>query len=250
MNSIGEWVVSGPFLVAAALALAAGLVSFFSPCVVPLIPGYLAYVTGLGGSLSETKRASQRLLMLIGVSLFVAGFTVIFVLYGALFGEIGSWLIASAPVIERVLGVAVILLGVGYLGGFSWLMRDFQLPIDPARGIWGAPLLGVVFALSWTPCLGPTLAAVQALAFSQSDAAKGASLSLVYSIGLGLPFIAAALGYQYLSNALPRIRAHQALLSKIGGSLLIVIGVLLVSGLWADVTINLRSWISGFQTVI
>jgi cytochrome c-type biogenesis protein len=237
-------------LVAAALALAAGLVSFFSPCVVPLVPGYLAYVTGLGGSLSEVQLKAQRGLMLAGVSLFVLGFSAVFVLYGALFGEIGSWLIASAAVIEKILGAFVIVLGVGYLGGFNWLAREIRLPINPARGIWGAPIVGVVFALGWTPCIGPTLAAVQALAFSQTDAGKGAALSLFYSLGLGLPFIGAALGYQWMLQVLPRVRAHQQTITRISGVLLIVIGILLVTGFWADVAISLRSWISGFETVI
>lgn len=250
MNSIGEAVVSGPFLIAATLALAAGLVSFFSPCVVPLVPGYLAYVTGLSGSLTQVQLKRQRTLMTVGASLFVLGFTSVFVLYGALFGEIGSWLVSSAPVIEKVLGVLIILLGVGYLGGFNRLTREIRLPIDPARGLWGAPVVGVVFALGWTPCIGPTLAAVQALAFSQTDAGKGAVLSLFYSLGLGLPFIAAALGYQWLLQVLPRVRAHQQTITRIGGVLLITIGVLLVSGFWGDVAINLRSWISGFETVI
>ena len=118
MSSIGELVVSGPFLVAAALALLAGVVSFLSPCVVPLVPGYLAYVTGLSGSLSDLEKVKRRRLMITGTVLFVAGFSAVFVLYGALFGEIGSWLVSSAPAIERVLGVLVILLGIGYLGGF------------------------------------------------------------------------------------------------------------------------------------
>ena len=176
MNGIGELVVSGPFLVAAALAFLAGVVSFLSPCVVPLVPGYFAYVTGLSGSLSELQKSKRRKLMVAGTTLFVLGFSAVFVFYGALFGEIGSWLVRSAPVIERVLGVLVIVFGVGYLGGFSWLMREARMKVNPVRGLWGAPIVGVVFAVGWTPCIGPTLAAVQAMAFSQSDAGRGALL--------------------------------------------------------------------------
>lgn len=250
MNSIGELVVSGPFLVAAGLAFAAGIISFLSPCVVPLVPGYLAYVTGLTGTISQLQSRSRRRIVLLGTTLFVLGFSLVFMLYGALFGELGSWLVRWGLAIERVLGVLIILLGVGYLGGFRWLMREVRLPINPARGLWGAPIVGVVFAVGWTPCIGPTLAAVQAMAFSQSDAAKGATLSLIYSLGLGLPFILLALGFQWVTNALPKIREHQQVLTYLGGGLLIVIGLLLVSGLWAEVSIGLRSWISGFQTVI
>jgi cytochrome c-type biogenesis protein len=250
MNGIGELVVSGPFLVAAALAFLAGVVSFLSPCVVPLVPGYLAYVTGLSGSLSELQKSKRRKLMVAGTTLFVLGFSAVFVFYGALFGEIGSWLVRSAPVIERVLGVLVIVLGVGYLGGFSWLMREARMKVNPVRGLWGAPIVGVVFAVGWTPCIGPTLAAVQAMAFSQSDAGRGALLSLIYSLGLGLPFIAIALGFQWVVNVLPVLRRHQVLITRIGGALLITIGVLLVTGLWSEVTFGLRSWISGFETII
>ena len=250
MNGIGELVVSGPFLVAAALAFLAGVVSFLSPCVVPLVPGYLAYVTGLSGSLSELQKSKRRKLMVAGTTLFVLGFSAVFVFYGALFGEIGSWLVRSAPVIERVLGVLVIVLGVSYLGGFSWLMREARMNVNPVRGLWGAPIVGVVFAVGWTPCIGPTLAAVQAMAFSQSDAGRGALLSLIYSLGLGLPFIAIALGFQWVVNVLPVLRRHQVLITRIGGALLITIGVLLVTGLWSEVTFGLRSWISGFETII
>jgi cytochrome c-type biogenesis protein len=250
MNGIGELVVSGPFLVAAALAFLAGVVSFLSPCVVPLVPGYLAYVSGLSGSLSELQKSKRRKLMVAGTTLFVLGFSAVFVLYGALFGEIGSWLVRSAPVIERVLGVLVIVLGAGYLGGFSWFMREARMNVNPIRGLWGAPIVGVVFAVGWTPCIGPTLAAVQAMAFSQSDAGRGALLSLVYSLGLGLPFIAIALGFQWVVNVLPVLRRHQVLITRIGGALLITIGVLLVTGLWSEVTFVLRSWISGFETII
>jgi len=250
LNDIGELVVSGPFLIAAALAFLAGVVSFLSPCVVPLVPGYLAYVTGLSGSLSDLQKAKRRRLMVAGTALFVAGFSAVFVLYGALFGEIGSWLVRSAPAIERVLGAFVMLLGVGYLGGFSWFMREARIRVNPVRGLWGAPIVGVVFAVGWTPCIGPTLAAVQAMAFSQSDAGRGALLSLIYSLGLGLPFIAIALGFQWVVNVLPVLRRHQVLITRIGGGLLITIGVLLVTGLWSEVTFSLRSWISGFETVI
>ena len=124
------------------------------------------------------------------------------------------------------------------------------MKVNPARGLWGAPIVGVVFAVGWTPCIGPTLAAVQAMAFSQSDAGRGALLSLIYSMGLGLPFIAIALGFQWVVNVLPFLRRHQLVITRIGGALLITIGVLLVTGLWSDVTFGLRSWISGFETVI
>jgi cytochrome c-type biogenesis protein len=129
-------------------------------------------------------------------------------------------------------------------------MREARMKVNPVRGLWGAPIVGVVFAVGWTPCIGPTLAAVQAMAFSQSDAGRGALLSLIYSLGLGLPFIAIALGFQWVVNVLPVLRRHQVLITRIGGALLITIGVLLVTGLWSEVTFGLRSWISGFETII
>jgi cytochrome c-type biogenesis protein len=231
---------SGFLLVAFPIAILAGLVSFLSPCVLPLVPGYLSFAAGY-------SKAKGR--VFLGSILFVLGFSVLFISYGALFGGIGARISTNDEVITRVLGVITILLGLIFMGSFP-MMRTFSPKIATNGGLIGAPLLGFLFGIGWTPCIGPALATVQTLAFQESSAARGAILSFGYCIGLGAPFIASGL---YLDKS-ERLRKYLTkcgdLISKIGGLLLILIGIAQVLGLWTDLMISMRSRISDFAPVI
>lgn len=221
-------VTDGPLLVAAGVSALIGLVGFLSPCVLPLVPGYLSYVAGLSGT---DERHRQRR-MVSGAVLFVIGFTVIFVAEGLLFGSLGEAIRVHTVLIERILGVVTIVMGLVFLGRFSFLQREARIHRLPAPGLVGAPLLGAAFGLAWGPCLTPTLSAVFALAYQQGTAARGAFLMTFYCLGLGIPFVLVALGVGWVSGALGFVRRHRQLISQIGGALLILIGVLLVSGTW------------------
>lgn len=224
-----ETVLSGSLVLAVPVALAAGLVSFFSPCVVPLLPGYLSYTTGLSGAdLADARRGR----MLAGALLFVLGFSFVFVSYGALFGAVGNWLWDNQRSLTTVLGSLNILLGIAFLGGLPWLQRDIRVHQLPAVGVFAAPLIGVLFGLGWAPCVGPTLAAVTFLGMSEGTAGRGALLSLVYCLGLGLPFIAAALAYRRMLGAIGWVRRHQQWVTRLGGLMLIAVGLLLITGWW------------------
>lgn len=231
---------SGFLLVAFPIAILAGLISFLSPCVLPLVPGYLSFAAGY-------SKAKGR--VFLGSILFVLGFSVLFISYGALFGGIGARISTNDEVITRVLGVITILLGLIFMGSFP-MMRTFSPKIATNGGLIGAPLLGFLFGLGWTPCIGPALATVQTLAFQESSAARGAILSFGYCIGLGVPFIASGL---YLDKS-ERLRKYLTkrgdLISKIGGVVLILIGIAQLLGLWTDLMISLRSMISAFTPVI
>jgi cytochrome c-type biogenesis protein len=248
---LGSWfqgtVLSGSLLLALPVAVVAGAVSFFSPCVVPLLPGYLSYATGLSGvDLEHGKRGR----MVLGSFLFVLGFSFVFVAYGALFGSLGDWLITYSRQITVVLGAFTILVGVAFIGLVPWLQRDIRIHKVPAVGLAAAPLLGVLFGLGWTPCIGPTLSAVQALAVHEGTAARGALLSLFYSLGLGLPFLFAGLAFRRMLGAVAWIRRHQAWVTRLGGTMLIMVGLLLVTGLWDQWVVDLRSWVGGFEVAV
>ncbi|GAA1849123.1 cytochrome c biogenesis CcdA family protein [Actinomadura bangladeshensis] len=247
MSTVNETVVSGSLVAAAPLAALAGLVSFASPCVLPLVPGYLSYVTGMTGvDLAEQRRGR----LVAGALLFIAGFSVVFVSYGVVFGGLGRWLLEYQDTITRVLGVVTIVFGLAFMGLVPGLQRTLKSGRLPAAGLAGAPLLGVLFGLGWTPCIGPTLGAVQGLAITEASAGRGALLSLAYCLGLGLPFVATAVAYRRALGAFGAVKRHYPLVMRIGGGMLVLIGVLLVSGLWGNLTIELRSWISGFEPVI
>lgn len=228
-------------LLAIPVALLAGLVSFLSPCVLPLVPGYLGYVSGLSGADLQDQRRGR---MFAGIGLFVLGFSVVFVLIGAVFGQLGAWLMGpDAAWVTQVLGLVVILMGVVFLGGMSWFQSEAKIHAKPPAGLWGAPILGVTFGLGWAPCIGPTFSAVQLLAFSDgSNAAKGAFLTFVYCLGLGLPFLLIALGARRGLGALTFFRKHRRGLQYFGGGMLIVLGILMVSGLWGNWVNELQLW--------
>ncbi len=247
MNDLVSTVMSGSLAFAVPIAFAAGVLAFLSPCVLPLAPGYVSYITGLtGAELTEGKKGR----VLLGSVLFVLGFSVVFVSYGALFGGIGSWLLEYADWINRVLGVVVIVMGLAFMGAIPGLQREYRFHRVPQWGVAGAPLLGLAFGIGWSPCIGPTLTAVQSLAFSEASAARGAFLSLVYSLGLGLPFILLGLLFTRAARAITFLRRHNLAIMRIGGAMLVLVGILLVTGWWTDFTIWLRVTVPGFETAL
>lgn len=221
--------LSGSLILALPVALAAGLISFFSPCVIPLLPAYLSYATGLSGAELADARRSR---MVLGAVLFVLGFSLVFILIGSLTGAAGAWLFVHTRQLNVVLGVITILLGLAFLGAIGFLQRDWRVHQVPAVGLAAAPVLGFLFGVGWTPCVGPTLGAINLLSVNEATAGRGAVLSGVFALGLGLPFIAAALAYRRMLRAFAVIRRHQVLVMRIGGAMMIVVGLLLVSGWW------------------
>jgi cytochrome c-type biogenesis protein len=247
---VGEWFaqsMTGSMLVALPVAVVAGAISFFSPCVVPLLPGYLSYVTGLSAAELGSNRRGR---MLAGTSLFVAGFSAVFILTGVLFGAIGNALLEHQTLITRILGAGTVVLGLIFLGGFGFLQRDLRVHRVPAVGIAAAPLLGVLFGFGWTPCIGPTLGTVMNLAATEGSSTRGAVLALVFSLGLGIPFIVAALAFRRMLGAVAWVRRHQLLVIRVGGVLMIVVGLLLLTGVWDSVTADLRQWVSNFGSAV
>jgi cytochrome c-type biogenesis protein len=248
---VGLWfrdtVLSGSLVLALPVALVAGLVSFFSPCVVPLLPGYLSYATGLSGVDLEQARRGR---MVLGSLLFVLGFSFVFVVLGTLSGALGDWLFRYTRQISIALGFFTILVGVAFIGLVPWLQRDVRIHRVPAVGLAAAPLLGVLFGLGWTPCIGPTLSAVQALALHEGTATRGAVLSVAYSLGLGIPFLVAGLAFRRTLGAVRWVRRHQAWVTRAGGVMLIVVGLLLVTGLWDQWVADLRSVVTGFEVPV
>jgi cytochrome c-type biogenesis protein len=247
--SISGWFVdqvsSGSLLLAVPVAATAGLVSFFSPCVVPLLPGYVSYATGLSGADLEAAKRSR---MVVGTSLFVLGFTFVFMVFGALFGSLGQWLQDNTRELNIGFGVVTIVVGLAFMGVVPWFQRDLRIHRVPAVGLTAAPFLGALFALGWTPCLGPTLTAVQAMAANEGTAGRGVLLSLAYSLGLGVPFILAGLMFERTLGAVRWVRKHQVWVTRFGGALLIIVGLLLVTGLWQDWISQLQHWAANSET--
>jgi len=282
-NSASDIVLSGPLLLALLIAAAAGAVSFFSPCCLPLVPGYLSYVAGVAGT--ETPAATDtssraptpagsspgavalspaptratvrpasggvaRSRTVLGAVLFVAGFAAVFTSYGALFGAFGALLMTHQELLVRILGLITIVLGLMFTG-LLWRIplvgRTFRLSYRPRAGLAGAPLVGALFGLGWTPCIGPTLAAVLTLATSSADAGRGAALSFAYSAGLGIPFIVAAISAQKAMTSFGWARRHARVVMRAGGALLIVLGLLQVTGLWLVLISRMQGLIVGWQ---
>ena len=235
-----EQIMSGFLITALPVAFVAGVISFLSPCVLPLVPGYLSFAAGF--SLNRGK-------VFLGSILFVLGFSIVFVSYGAIFGGIGNHLVANEDLISRVLGVITIFLGFVFLGKFPFA-PTFRPTIKTTGGLVGAPILGFLFGVGWTPCIGPTLAAVQVLAFQESSASRGAFLSLGYCLGLGLPFIASGVFLDRSEKLRKYLVKRGDLISKIGGVFLIAIGLLEVTGLWGQLMNSIRSLISDFIPVV
>jgi cytochrome c-type biogenesis protein len=235
-----EQIFSGVLIAAFPFAFIAGLISFLSPCVLPLVPGYLSFAAGF--SVSRGK-------VLLGSILFVLGFSAVFVSYGALFGGLGNQLSSKEEIISRILGLVTIFLGFIFYGRFPF-SPTIRPKMRTTGGLLGAPLLGVLFGIGWTPCIGPALAAVQTLAFQESSAVRGAVLSLGYCLGLGLPFILSGLSLDKSAKLRSLIYRRGDVISKIGGVFLIAIGILQVLGFWSQILNSMRSLIADFIPVI
>ncbi|MEU7784011.1 cytochrome c biogenesis CcdA family protein [Amycolatopsis sp. NPDC049159] len=251
MNSVTELAISGPLLLAAGVALLAGAISFASPCVVPLVPGYLAYLAALVGADAPAVSAGEerkrgRWAVLGAALLFVLGFTVVFV---ATFGTLvwlADTLVVNQDLLQRIGGVLTIAMALVFLGWIPGLQRDVRSHRVPGGGVWGAPVLGAIFGLGWTPCIGPTLSAVTTLASATGGAeARGYLLIAVYCLGLGLPFLLIALGARWAVRATDWVRRHGRQVQIFGGVLLMIVGILLVTGVWGDLMGWLRNELAG-----
>ncbi len=243
-NPVGELVLSGNLLIAIPIALLAGLISFASPCILPLVPGYLGFVGGFaGGDGDGATDAHNRRRLLLGVALFVLGFSVVFVTFGLVFGVAGLLLKQWMDVIIRIAGVIVIIMGLVFIGQFTFLQRTAKPGWRVATGLAGAPFLGLVFGLGWAPCIGPTLTAVLALSLDGGSPARGALLGAVYCLGLGIPFLLVALGFGWVSGSVSWLKRNIRVVNIVGGAVLVIIGILMVTGLW-------QAMISGFGAVI
>ena len=242
MNPIGEIVSGGNLALALPIALAAGLVSFASPCILPLVPGYLGYVGGFAG---DGQRRDRRRLLL-GVLLFVLGFSLVYVTLTLAFAVAGLTLIRWMGLITRIVGAVVIVMGLVFIGQFSFLQRTMKPQWTVATGLGGAPLLGIVFGLGWAPCMGPTLVAVLGLSLGSGSPARGILLEAVYCLGLGIPFLLVALGFNWVTGSVSWLKRHIRIINVVGGAMLVAIGLLMVSGIWSILIANLGSVISGF----
>ncbi len=251
MNPIGELVLSGSLLIAIPIAILAGLVSFASPCVLPLVPGYLGFVGGFAGGDGEgaTERGNRRRLLL-GVALFVLGFSVVFVTFGLVFGVAGLMLKQWMDIITRIAGVIVILMGLVFIGQFTFLQRTATPRWRIASGLAGAPVLGFVFGIGWAPCIGPTLTAVLALSLNGGSPVRGAVLGAAYCIGLGVPFLLVALGFGWVSGSVSWLKRNIRIVNIIGGVVLVLIGLLMVTGLWQAMISQFGAVIGAFVTPI
>ncbi|MEV4412393.1 cytochrome c biogenesis CcdA family protein [Catellatospora sp. NPDC049609] len=241
-------VLGGPLVLAVAVAALAGLASFLSPCVLPLVPGYLSYVTGLVGAdldatLGDDRTGlgrARRGRVLAGVLLFIAGFAAVFLTTTILVAQVGRLLLTHERALQVGVGALIVLFGLAFLGLVPGLDGERRIRKLPQAGLWGAPVFGAVFALSWVPCLSPTLGAVGSLALMYGDTGRAVVLGLAYCLGIGLPFIALGLGMRKLSGVVGFIRRNSRWVTRVGGVLLIVVGLALITGAWSDFLIWLR----------
>lgn len=250
-QTFAETVFSGSMMLAMPIALLAGIVSFASPCVLPLLPGYLGYMSAMAGAdAGSTAGARRNPKVVWGVILFVLGFTAVFLAMTGVFSAAGTFLMRWEEMITRILGVVVIVMGLAFTGLIPFLQSDRRIKISPTGGLWGTPLLGVVFGLGWAPCIGPTLAAVLALGYDQGQASRALILTFIYSMGLGLPFVIAALGVGVSKKMTSFLRRHRLGVMRFGGVMLILLGLALVTGLWGQLAQWLQGLINSTTTLI
>lgn len=251
---------TGSLLVAVPVAVLAGLVSFASPCVLPLVPGYLGYLGGMSAAVAPTDAlpaqpghlgvrteappAPARGRLVAGVLLFVAGFTAVFLAYGSLAGSLGRLLLQWQDPVTRVLGVVTIVMGLAFCGLLPFWQQDRRRLIAPRAGLWGAPVLGITFGIGWTPCIGPTLAAILAMSLDGGSAGRGALLAFAFCVGLGVPFVLVSFGVQRSRRVLDWLGRHRLAVMRVGGGLLILLGLAMVTGLWGQ----LAGWLQGLLT--
>lgn len=247
-NTFAGIAESGPLALALAVAALAGLVSFLSPCVLPLVPGYLSYVTGLAGS--DLDAGHRRGRVLAGTALFVAGFAIVFVSASVLVAGVAQSLLVNRRAVELVGGLLVIVLGVAYLGWLPGVQREWRIRSLPTAGLAGAPVFGAVFALSWVPCATPTLGAVLTLATVGGSMPRAVVLAVAYCVGLGAPFVAFGLGFHRLLGVFRAVRRNSRWVTRVGGVLLIAVGVALASGAWETFVIWLRSTVGVGEVAI
>lgn len=238
-SPFAELATDGPLLVALGVAALAGLVSFLSPCILPLVPGYVSYVTGLSGADLESPRSRGR--VALGCALFIAGFTAVFTLLSFAISSLGGVLATNTLWLERVAGVLIIVMGLAFLGAIPGMDRLVRVQRLPRAGLYAAPVLGAVFALSWTPCLSPTLTAVLALGATQDGTARGVTLAIAYCLGLGLPFLLFGLGFRKMMDVFSFFKRHSRTLTRVGGIAMVLIGLALVTGLWTEAMNWLRA---------
>ena len=247
---MSDVVFSGALWLAIPIAMLAGLVSFLSPCVLPLVPGYLGFLGGAsGGAGSRGGRPTRtgRGRLLLGVALFIAGFTVGFVAMGVLAGTLGRFFLQYGEVLTRVLGVVVIIMGLVFLGLFGFAQRTMKPQVRSGLGLVGAPLLGVAMGIGWAPCIGPTYAAILSISLTQADPTRAVLLAVAYSLGLGIPFLLLAVGFGWATRSVAFLRRHIRVVNIIGGVLLIVLGLLMVTGLWTAAMSQLTGVIGGVE---
>ena len=251
MILLESWVQSAltsSMLLAIPVAMLAGLVSFASPCILPLLPGYLSYASGMGASQIAEGTARKRLLLL-GTLGFILGFSIMFVLTGALIGGLGGALVQNSGLITMILGVVILALGAAF-AGFIPLPRMWTPSVTPKMGVAASPLLGMVFGLSWTPCIGPALSVVLTMGFNEGSALRGGVLAFFYALGLGLPFVAFALAFTALAPRLEWLKRHQRLVQRIGGVVMMLVGIAMITGLWELMMVQLRQWVANFGTIL
>lgn len=249
MNA-GAIVFDGALWLAIPIAMLAGLISFASPCVLPLVPGYLGFLGGATTARTgapRSARAAGRGRVLLGVALFIAGFTLVFIAMGVLAGTLGRFFIQYQDVLTRILGVVVIVLGLVFLGLFGFAQRTFKPQVRSGLGLVGAPLLGIAMGIGWAPCIGPTYASILSISLTQADPWRAVLLAVAYSLGLGIPFLLLAIGFGWATRSVTFLRRHIRVVNIVGGVLLVVLGVLMVTGVWTAIMSQLQGVIGSVE---